>query len=391
MKQNISRCFALTLLVVVASAVQAQTPNIPPIVDGIVSSVNPTFGLITVAGGQITIDASQAKLFGPATSTVDFSAIIPGTHISAAIEQAAHPPGAPLRAVSVTVLGSPTLLVGTVDAIDTAAKTFTLLGLTIHTNDQTKFGGEVPSDDPHSLADVRLGSTVRVELDGSVTTLTAATVHVFAASPQQTVLITVTLIAKGTDVWTVSANQIGTAVHITSSTTIEGDPQVGQLLQILARIDNGVITAINIRVAVPVVVVPPPSNPPFIVSGILKEHNSDTIVVDNALSLTTIKINSNTKFVGDPQVGDSVDVQVQRSGNDLIALTVTKRSTGIVMFVIGTVNSINGQVWSIGAFQFIVNDATVISGSPKVGDRVRAIGDRQTSSNTFIARVIEKI
>jgi len=102
-----------------------------------------------------------------------------------------------------------------------------------------------------------------------------------------------------------------------------------------------------------------------------------------------MKVTGDTHFEGDPKPGDNVDVLALRSGNDLFAIIVTKRTAPISLSVVGNVIAINGQDWTIGAFHFVVNDSTVINGSPKVGDRVRAVGERQ-SNGSFIAKIIEK-
>ena len=379
----------LGLLLLSLVAVNVYAVGQVKLADGIVSSVNPALHLYTIAGGLITVDASAAKILDTSNAVVDFSAIKPGQHVSAIIDDAPSAAGVPLHATSVSILQTPVGFVsGSVDAIDLTAKTLTVLGLTIHTNDATKFNGDIPSRDPHSLADLHVGDPVTVSFDGNMSQLNAVSVHLITLTPPTTtVLFRVTVIAKNASVWIVSANQFGTEVHITSNTTIVGNPQVGQTVEILARIDDGIITAISIQEASAPPI--PPAVPDFNTSGILKQRTADTIVVDNALALVTIKVTADTKFFGDPKVGDNVDVLTRRVGNDLYAITVNKRTTSITMLVIGPVIAINGQDWMIGAFHFVVNDTTVIVGSPKVGDRVRALGERQ-SNGTFIAKSIEK-
>jgi hypothetical protein len=377
----------LLLLVFLAPALLAQTVEQQPLAQGIVSSVDPAHQLISIAGGQIVIDATGAEIrndSGPAT----FAAIRPGAHIATVILPGAYGPGVPLKARVVQVLTQPLgSLTGTVEAIDLAAGTFTLLGHTIHVDEQTRFGGVTPTRDPHSLADLEVGQSVHVPLNGSQSELVAAEVFVHSPTPDQQLSFTGVVLSIQDNVWTIQGREVVT-VHVTSHTSISRLAVVGSTVMVLARVDDGQITAIAIDLYAPPRINPPRTTQTVV--GILTARTETTITVNNGPASIEIFLAPYTRFIDDPQIGDNVRVTVSREGDRTIALSVEKFSGPVTFVFIGPVLEINGNTWRVGSYEVIVNSATTIEGAPAVGDRVQVLGERQ-ASGVVVARTIQKL
>jgi hypothetical protein len=115
---------------------------------------------------------------------------------------------------------------------------------------------------------------------------------------------------------------------------------------------------------------------------------------------TTVTIDAQTKIIGDPKVGDTVQVMatIDSAHNyNAIAIVKIEQHDVTTTELHGTVKSIAATQWVIGgppgtlAPDFIVKIAstTVIYPDPKVGDRVVAVGTRD-ATGAFTATKISK-
>jgi hypothetical protein len=102
-------------------------------------------------------------------------------------------------------------------------------------------------------------------------------------------------------------------------------------------------------------------------------------------------IDENTVFIGDPGVGDFVEVRFHSDGqgND-VADRIQKEDANDDEFDLrGVVEAIGDASWTISGQVVLVTSSTQILGSPAVGDTVEAEGDR-ASDGTLTARKIQK-
>jgi len=102
-------------------------------------------------------------------------------------------------------------------------------------------------------------------------------------------------------------------------------------------------------------------------------------------------IDENTVFVGDPGVGDFVEVRFHSDGQGRdVADRIQKEDAGDDEFELrGVVEAIGDASWTISGQVVLVTSATQIVGSPAVGDTVEAEGDR-AGDGTLTARKIQK-
>src|SRR5712691_8339166 len=198
------RKFLGALILVVAATAWAQNrgrvvgPIPVPIpgstISGFVTAVNGN--TIELASGLVTIDASRATItdeHGVAVTT-----ITPGSLIFAILRS-----GTPLQASSIVVTKIPQVtLSGTAQAVNVAAGTLQLLGVTIHANADTSFGG---SHNVRGLADIVPNDVVQVQANAVGSSLVASSILVFAPMPQLPTLIHGTVKSIGTDSWVITA------------------------------------------------------------------------------------------------------------------------------------------------------------------------------------------
>jgi len=375
------------VLVIVAPALLAQEVDQQPLAQGIVSSVDSVRNLISIAGGQIVIDATGAQFKNDAGETTT-AAVRPGAHIATVLLPGVLPPGAPLKARVVQILTQPLgSLTGTIEAIDLVAKTVTVLGHAIGVTERTRMGGEIPMRDARTLAELEVGMSVHVVLNGSLDQLVAAEIFVHSPRPDSILRFIGTVLSIQGNVWTIQGREVLT-VHTTSRTSIDRLAVVGSSVTATVRVDGEQVTAISIELYVPPRVSPPRLTQT--ITGILTARTAESITVNNGPATVQIFLASYTRFIGDPRIGDNVRVTVQREGERILAISVEKFGGAVTFVFIDTVLEINERTWRIGAYEVFLNDVTTIQGAPAVGDRVRVIGERQ-QNGVILARTIEKL
>lgn len=132
-------------------------------------------------------------------------------------------------------------------------------------------------------------------------------------------------------------------------------------------------------VAASIMTVPPMPKMPTLIHGTVKSIGTDTwVITDNAGKEWTIVVNGQTKIIGTPKVGDTVEILVNTdNANRYVAVSIMK--SPIVMPIVafsGTVKSITGNDWVISDMRssrdvtVTVDSKTIITGNPVVNDAV---------------------
>ena len=114
----------------------------------------------------------------------------------------------------------------------------------------------------------------------------------------------------------------------------------------------------------------------------------------------TVSVTSQTKIVGNPKIGDAVQVMANiDSAHNYLATAIVKIDLNdkIAVEMHGTVASISATEWGIGGppgsltpvFLVKIASTTVLYPDPKVGDRVVVVGTRD-STGTLTATKIAK-
>jgi uncharacterized protein DUF5666 len=306
---------ALALLIAIAAFGQNRVPNRTQIpgttVSGFVTAVNGS--TISLANGLVNVDVSHATITndrGAATT------ITPGSLIFAVLRSSNS-----LEAVSVVVSSTPQVtLSGPVQSVNASAGTFQLLGLTIHTDANTSFGGDHTI---RRLSDIVANDIVVVQANASGSSLLASTILVFAPIRQLfPTLLHGTVKNIGTDSWVITDSHRGdTTVLVNAQTKILGSPRVGDTVDVLANVDSANnFVAISIALS-------PVANSRFHFTGVVKQIGDRSWVIGPAVGLgpdRIVQVNSSTRIIGDPRVGDRVDVVLDPNSALNLALSITK-------------------------------------------------------------------
>lgn len=174
-----------------------------------------------------------------------------------------------------------------------------------------------------------------------------------------------------------------------------GDLAAGQVMNVIARFSGGAIVATHLQLISFTI------QPSTILLGTVKSIAPTAWVITSKEGKeTTVAVNAQTKIVGDPKVGDSVQVMANiDSAHNYVATAIVKLDfhQDTTIEVHGIVKSISPSEWVIGGppgtlapdFIVTISRTTVIYPDPKVGDNVVAVGTRD-SKGTFTATKIGK-
>lgn len=172
---------------------------------------------------------------------------------------------------------------------------------------------------------------------------------------------------------------LGQAITVDGNTSFGGrahslsDILPGDVVAVEANVVNGVLVATS------VMVMSPPMMPSTVIHGTVKSIGPDQwVITDAAGKEWTILVDSQTKIIGPPKVGDSVEILANRNNaNQYVAVAITKSPVVLPMVVFsGEVISIGNDAWVVHDsrsnqnIRVTVNAKTIITGSPQVNDGV---------------------
>lgn len=174
-----------------------------------------------------------------------------------------------------------------------------------------------------------------------------------------------------------------------------GDIAVGQIVTVTARFSASAIVATRVQIISFTI------EPSIILLGSVKSIGPTAwVITSHDGKETTVSVDSQTKIVGDPKIGDSVQVMANvDSAHNYLATLIVKidlnNNTAIELH--GIVKSISAAQWVIGGppgrltpdFLVKIAPTTVIYPDPKVGDHVVVVGTRD-STGMFTATKISK-
>lgn len=191
-------------------------------------------------------------------------------------------------------------------------------------------------------------------------------------------------------------------IHVDDATSFGGykreagtsfaDLQPNVIVHVQADNVNGRLVAREVLVVAPA---PPQTGH---VRGTVKSIGADSWTVENeAKSIVTLTVNAQTKIVGSPKVGDTVEVLYHvDSAHNYVAVSIVKFNRldppQPAQFV-GKVKSINGTAWVVTTdgkdTKFVTNERTLISPNIVVGDRVAVIALRDGNGVYTAISVLE--
>ncbi|HEV7240066.1 MAG TPA: DUF5666 domain-containing protein [Thermoanaerobaculia bacterium] len=165
-----------------------------------------------------------------------------------------------------------------------------------------------------------------------------------------------------------------------------------QLVQVQVDAVNGRLIAREVLVLAPV--------PPQIsgLRGTVKSIGTDSWEIESGQETVSVVVNAQTKIVGSPKVGDTVEVLYSvDSANNKVAISIVKivrlPPVKVVQFH-GKVKSVTGATWVVTVDgedkTFTVNDHTKITTDTGVGDFVQVLAS-QADDGALTALVVMKL
>jgi hypothetical protein len=190
---------------------------------------------------------------------------------------------------------------------------------------------------------------------------------------------------------------LGRTVSVDSNTSFGG--RVHGLADILPN-DLAIVQAnavSGVLVASSVLVVPPLPKAPAIIHGTVKSIGTEAwVITDSAHKDWTVVVNAQTKIIGDPRVGDPVEILANTdNANQYVAVSIMKSliAERLALFT-GTLKSITGSTWLINTsgrdVSVTVNAQTKITGDPRVNDGVAVTASVDAAGN-YTAIAIAKL
>lgn len=279
-------------------------------VSGIIGSVSGPF--IHLADGLVTIDTTGARMAGDPPT--------PGSPLFAVINSLQVAPNAPLPAEYVAVTRLPQVtLTGSVTMINDGESTLTVLGRTIKVTPQTAISGLITKTT--KLAEIVIHQTVQVNADNFGGVLVASSIRVLSIKPVPAPPLPLPTFIRGTvrsisnTAWVIAAEERVWTITVNAQTKIIGDPKVGDTVDVLITSDNVALSIIN--------------EPQMRITGFVKSiaPTQWTVGLGPAGSLAPdflVEVNENTKIVGDPRVGDRVEVAGTIGKGSFVASSITR-------------------------------------------------------------------
>ena len=304
------------------TAVLPPVAYVPPTVDSVVTRVNGP--ILDVLDGNLRIDVSNATITGGddrLANPLPWSGILVGSRIVAVVSvpdviPATFPPVLPATSVVVYLANSGNLT-GYVQSVDVAQGTFMLLDTTIRTNAATTWSGMKADGSPvKGLSDLSPGMLANVGVLADSSGVLAKSVLATAIPTTRIVAFRGKVEKIAPPLWTIGGN----VVQVTNDTKIVGDPKVGDLVDVLERIQilppgSAAPTTIPVAISITKVLLtpPPPTNRSVEFDGVVDALPPSASATGAPLGHWTISgrdvlVNGLTKL--DPGIakGDSVHV-----------------------------------------------------------------------------------
>ncbi len=262
-----------------------------------------------------------------------------------------------------------------------------------------------------SISDVKPGMRVTAFIaNTTIVPLTPLPLHAQLITIESFPDLAVTGSLQAIDLPTSSFTVLGISIAVDSNTSfssafptfapIKGlsDLALGQVVNVTAAFAGTSILAKRVQILAPAV------TSPVIISGTVKAISASAWVITgkDGKDITVI-VDAQTKIIGDPKAGDSVQVMANLDASHayvaiaIVKLGMTVPPAGDIVEMHGFVKSISETQWTIGGppgsmapdFLVKITSTTVIYANPAVGDRVIVVGTRD-SSGALVALKIGK-
>jgi hypothetical protein len=269
--------------------------------------------------------------------------------------------------------------------------------------DATGASVRLASGEAGTTASLAVGQRIAAFVDPASSPLKATSIVVF----EQRAEVALTGPVQAVDATAKTLAVLGFTFRVDANTVFGGpwdgagqaslsDVKVGDLVLVAAKADAGSLLALK------VMKLSPTPTPMSRIHGVVASVGTEswTITLKDGTA-QPVKVDAQTKYVGDPKVGDEVDVLARRQSDGtllavLVAKTVAPPAADVERYQ-GVVKSVSATAWTVGPKVgdgpdrlFAVNAKTQLVGDPKVGDEVGVLAQKQ-ADGSYLALVIAKL
>jgi len=280
-------------------------------VSGTVASVSGTTITLNSGGAPaIRIETASAK-FQSEQGAASINDVKTGMRITAFINTApVLSPSSALSAQLIVIESASDLTVtGSVQSIDAAHSSFSVLGINIAADANTSFGTTFPTFAAiRGVGDLVVGEVVNVTAVFTGGSILAKRVQIAAMVVPAPAILRGTVKSISPSAWVITADGKDTTVNVDTQTKIVGDPKIGDSVQIMANVDSAHDYTATVIIKLGTIEPPATETLHGFVHGI---SPAQWIIGGPPGTLTpdfVVKITATTSIYPDPAVGDRVVV-----------------------------------------------------------------------------------
>jgi uncharacterized protein DUF5666 len=284
---------------------------------------------------------------------------------------------------------NPLTIEGRITGVGTDGRSLSVLGVPIGIDAKTAFSGRGVWGRVQSVHDLSTDMTAEVTLTAKaggaveasrirVTGIVTRSTRVVSREPGEDQEFKGTVSAINDNTWTID----GRAILVDDTTAFIGDPGVGDFVEVrfhLAAGGNAVADRIQKEDAI---------DDELEFRGIVEAIGEKSWTISGRV----VAVDSATEIIGNPQIGDEVEVRADRAADGSLKATKIHKEDAEEADereFTGTVEAIGDTSWTIGQTVVLVNASTEIEGNPGVGDLVEVRAD-VASDGTLTATRIHK-
>jgi hypothetical protein len=284
---------------------------------------------------------------------------------------------------------NPLTIEGRITGVGTDGRSLSVLGVPIGIDAKTAFSGRGVWGRVQSVHDLSTDMTAEVTLTAKaggaveasrirVTGIVTRSTRVVSREPGEDQEFKGTVSAINDNTWTID----GRAILVDDTTAFIGDPGVGDFVEVRFHLDaggNAVADRIQKEDAI---------DDELEFRGIVEAIGEKSWTISGRV----VAVDSATEIIGNPQIGDEVEVRADRAADGSLKATKIHKEDAEEADereFTGTVEAIGDTSWTIGQTVVLVNASTEIEGNPGVGDLVEVRAD-VASDGTLTATRIHK-
>ena len=284
---------------------------------------------------------------------------------------------------------NPMAIQGQITSVGSDGRSVSVLGVRVELDEHTAFSGRGASGSARSGRDLRAGMTAKVSMSATAAgTLQASEVRLMSGrgrsarvlsdrstEPGEDQEFKGTVAAVSDTSWTIDDRTVG----VDDQTSFVGAPGLGDFVEVRFHLDSeGHPIADRIQKE-------DAAGDELEFRGIVEAIGASSWTISGRV----VAVNAQTVVTGSPRVGDLVEVRTDRAASGALTATDIHREDGLddEREFRGTVETIGGAAWTIGGRVVFVNAATVILGTPQVGDLVEIRADRASDGTLTATRI----